>query len=55
MIVTATACVRYLKRNVEKNPRVTAKELKKDLKAQRVQGTMNSLQYQEILEEKCDG
>ncbi|KAI4876339.1 hypothetical protein NFI96_002707 [Prochilodus magdalenae] len=29
-ILTATA-VRYLKRNVEKNPRVTAKELKKDL------------------------
>ncbi|KAI4876537.1 hypothetical protein NFI96_002225 [Prochilodus magdalenae] len=111
-ILTATA-VRYLKRNVEKNPRVTAKELKKDLsdvgtevsaqtirralhneelhartprrtplltpknkkekstasmpkvmwtrhngfgtvdcgKLQRVQGTMNSLQYQEILEE----
>ncbi|KAI4885643.1 hypothetical protein NFI96_007298 [Prochilodus magdalenae] len=29
-ILSATA-VRYLKRNVEKNPRVTAKELKKDL------------------------
>ena len=29
-ILTATA-VRYLKRKVEKNPRVTAKELKKDL------------------------